>query len=248
MRAGGRPRPPGAPAGRPARVPPRGPVAALVLLGGDYEDTGYYRRRCAEARFVVAADGGLRFALAHGVRVDALVGDFDSLGAADVAAAEAAGVRVERHPVRKDATDGELAVEAALAEGPGELMLAGALGGVLDHVVGHLALLRRAARRGVAARIVSPRLCVTALVAPAQVGLDAAPGARVSLASLEGDARVTLEGLAYPLRDSVLAADACLGLGNSVVGRARVTVHDGVVAVFVHDGEETFGRRRQEPH
>ncbi|MBN2205659.1 MAG: thiamine diphosphokinase [Thermoleophilia bacterium] len=247
MPAGSRPRASGAPTGRPAEPPPRGSVAALVLLDGDYEDAGYYRRRCAEARFVVAADGGLGFALAHGVRVDVLVGDFDSLGAADVEAAERAGVRVERHPVRKDATDGELAVEAALAEGPGELMLAGALGGGLDHVVSHLALLRRAARRGAAARIVSPRLCVTALVAPAAVDLDAAAGARVSLAPLEGDARVTLEGLAYPLREGVLAADACLGLGNAVAGQARITVHDGVVAVFVHDGEETFGRRRREP-
>ena len=219
--------------------------AALVLLGGDYEDPGYYLRRCAEAHLLVAADGGLRFALAHGLRVDVLVGDFDSLGAASVAAAERAGVRVERHPVRKDATDGELAVEAALAGGGGELMLAGALGGCLDHVVGHLARLRRAARRGVAARLVSPRLCVTALVAPADAGLDAAPGVRVSLAPLEGDARVTLEGLVYPLREGVLAADACRGLGNAVAGRARVTVHDGVVAVFVHDGEETFGRRRR---
>ncbi|MEE4275462.1 MAG: thiamine diphosphokinase [Thermoleophilia bacterium] len=224
-----------------------GDLVALVLLDGDYEDAGYYRRRCAEAGFLVAADGGLRFALAHGVRVDLLIGDFDSLGAADVAAAERAGVRVERHPVRKDATDGELAVEAALAEGAGELVLAGALGGALDHVVGHLALLRRATRRGAAARIVAPRLCVTALAAPAEVGLDAAPGARVSLAPLEGDARVTLEGLVYPLRAGVLAADACLGLGNAVSGDARITVHDGVVAVFVHDGEETFGRRRREP-
>ncbi len=181
------------------------------------------------------------------MRVDVLVGDFDSLGAADVAAAERSGVRVERYPVRKDTTDGELAVEAALAEGPAELMLAGALGGALDHVIGHLALLRRASRRGVAARVVSPGLCLTALAAPAAAGLDAAPGTRVSLAPLEGDARVTLEGLAYPLRGGVLPADACLGLGNTVAGSARVTVHDGVVAVFVHDGEETFGRRRRGP-
>lgn len=238
--------PAGAGAG-PAGGVAEGVGAALVLLDGDYEDAGYYLRRCAEASFVVAADGGLRFALAHDVRVHVLVGDLDSLGAADVATAERAGVRVERHPVRKDATDGELAVEAAMAEGPGELMLAGALGGDLDHVVGHLALLRRAARRGAAARIVSPRLCVTALVAPAVADLDAAPGARVSLAPLEGDAHVSLEGLVYPLRGGLIAADVCLGLGNAVAGRARITVHDGVVAVFVHDGEETFGFRRREP-
>ena len=221
-------------------------TSALILLAGDYEDTGYYLSRCSEARFVVAADGGLRFALAHGVHVDTLVGDFDSLGEAEVVAAERSGVFVERHPVRKDETDGELAVEAALAQRPSEIVLAGALGGGLDHVVGHLALLRRAAHRGVAARLASPRLAVTALVAPATVGLDAGPGTRVSLAPLEGDARVTLEGFAYPLAGGRLPGDACLGLGNAVTDRGRVTVHEGTVAVFVHDGEETFGRRRGE--
>lgn len=221
--------------------------AAVVLLDGDYEDAGYYLRHCAEAGFVVAADGGERFALAHGVCVDVLVGDFDSLGETEVAAARRAGVRVERYPVRKDLTDGELAVDAALAERPGEVLLAGALGGHLDHVLGHLALLRRAARRGVPARLVSPRLCATALLGPAAAGLDAAPGTRVSLVPLEGDAMVTLKGVAYPLEHGLLPADACLGLGNAVVGRARVTVHTGAVAVFVHDGDETFGRRRRRP-
>mgnify|MGYP000853827457 CR=1 FL=1 len=216
---------------------------ALVLLAGEYEDAGYYLRRCGEASLLVAADGGLRFALAHGVRVDVLVGDLDSLDADAVAEAERLQVRVERHPARKDQTDGELAVDAALVGRPREIVLAGALGGALDHTIGHLALLRRAARRGVAARIASPRLSVTALVAPAQVGLDAPPGTRVSLAPLEGDARVTLEGLAYPLDGGLLPADACLGLGNAVAARARITVHAGVAAVFVHDGEETFGRR-----
>lgn len=222
-----------------------GPVGglAVVLLDGDYEDPAYYLRRCGEARFVVVADGGQRFASAHGVRVDVLVGDFDSLDEAEVAAARRAGAQVRRHPARKDETDGELAVDVAVAERPGELVLAGALGGHLDHVVGHLALLRRAVRRGVPARLASPELCVTALIGPSAADLDAGPGTRVSLVPLEGDASVSLEGVAYPLDRGLLPADACLGLGNAVAGRARVTVHAGAVAVFVHDGEETFGRR-----
>ncbi len=219
---------------------------ALVLLDGDYEDAAYYLRRHGEARVVVAADGGLRFALAHGLRVDTLVGDFDSLDEASVEAAESSGVRVERHPARKDQTDGELAVEAALTERPGELMRAGAFGGGLDHVFGHLALLRRAARRGTAARLVSPTLAVTALIAPAAATLDAPAGTRASLLPLEGDARVTLVGLAYPLDSEWLPADTCLGLGNAVAGRGGVTVHEGVVGLFVFDGEETFGRRAED--
>ena len=62
-----------------------------------------------------------------------------------------------RHPVRKDVTDGELAVDEALRRGAGEVLLAGATG-ALDHTLGHLAILRRLTARGVAARLVAPDL------------------------------------------------------------------------------------------
>jgi thiamine pyrophosphokinase len=140
-----------------------------------------------------------------------------------------------RHPVRKDQTDGELAVAEALRRGARELVLAGALG-ALDHTLGHLAILRRLAARGVAARLVAPGLTVTVVAAPGGAAVDAGPGTRVSLAPLGSDAVVTITGMAYPLERGVLPADACLGLGNTVTGDGHVTVHEGAVAVLVGDG------------
>ena len=67
---------------------------------------------------MIAADGGVDRALALGLHVDVAIGDFDSVTAAGLAAAEAAGARIERHPAAKDATDLELALDAALALEP----------------------------------------------------------------------------------------------------------------------------------
>jgi thiamine pyrophosphokinase len=214
---------------------------AVVFLDGAYEDAAYYRAWAAAA-LVVAADGGARFLMAEGVRPDVVVGDFDSLASAASARLAADGVELVRHPVRKDATDGELAVEEALRRGAGELVLAGALG-ALDHTLGHLAILRRLAARGVAARLVAPQLTVRAFVAPAETTLDAVAGTRVSVAPLGVDAVVTLLGFDYPLARGVLPADACLGLGNFVdaAGEGRIIVHEGAVAVLVASGDESFG-------
>ncbi len=66
---------------------------------------------------MVAADSGLDLARLLGVPVDLVVGDFDSADPAGVAAAVAAGSRLERHPVDKDATDLELALDAVLRLG-----------------------------------------------------------------------------------------------------------------------------------
>ena len=238
----------------------REPAAGLaaVFLDGDYEDAGYYRRWALGAGLVVAADGGGRFLASAGIVPDVLVGDFDSLDEAAVAEVAAQGARIVRHPVRKDQTDGELAVDEALRAGADELVLAGALG-ALDHVLGHLALLGRVEARGTPARLVSPGMTVRVLVAPADVRLDAGRGTRVSLASLAGDALVTLSGLEYELDHGRLPGDTCLGLGNAVAGpsasapgpavvgavgpgnAAAVAVHEGRVAVLVFWGVETFG-------
>jgi thiamine pyrophosphokinase len=218
----------------------RRPLAA-VFLGGEYEEPTYYLGWAAAADLVVGADGGAGFLMAAGVQPDVVVGDFDSLAAARVAELEAAGVELVRHPVHKDRTDGELAVDEARRRGAGELVLAGALG-ALDHTLGHLAVLRRLEAAGVRSRLVSPCLVGRVLAAPAEAGLDAAPGTRVSLVPLGRDAVVTLTGLAYPLDRGTLPADACLGLGNSVTRQgAAVRVHEGVVALLVEDGGESFG-------
>ncbi len=214
---------------------------AVVFLDGEYGDPGYYGDWIDRAGIVLAADGGARFLLGIGARPDAVVGDFDSLGAEDVQRLRTAGVELVRHPARKDATDGELAVDEALRRGAGELVLAGGTG-ALDHTLGHLAILRRLAARGVTARLVAPRLCVRVLVAPAAVTLDAGAGTRVSLAPVGADATVTLSGFDYPLDCGVLRAAACLGLGNHVAdtAHARIILHDGVVTVLVEDGGESF--------
>jgi len=218
---------------------------AVVFLNGEYEEPVFYRGWAQAADLVVAADGGAGFLLENGIFPDVVVGDFDSLPAAAVKRLEAAGVELVRHPARKDRTDGEMAAEEALRRGAVELVLAGALG-ALDHTLGHLAILRRLAARGVAARLAAPRLTARVLAAPAEVRLDAPASTRVSIVPLQGDALVTLEGFDYPLSRGVLPQDACLGLGNAVVAAARILVHEGLVAALVEDGDEAFGGERRD--
>ncbi len=214
---------------------------AVVFLGGVYEEAAYYLGWAAAADLVVGADGGAGFLLDAAVLPDLVVGDFDSLPADRVAELESAGVELVRHPVCKDETDGELAVDEARRRGAGEVVLVGALG-ALDHTLGHLAVLRRLEAAAVPARLVGPRLTVRVLMAPARVVLDAPPGVRVSLVPLGAAVTATLTGLAYPLERGALPVDACLGLGNSVARQgAAIALHEGVAAVLVESGTETYG-------
>ncbi len=134
---------------------------------------------------VVAADRGLEHALALGLDVTVAVGDFDSASPEAVAEAEAAGVRIERHPAEKDATDLELALDVAIDDEPRSASSCSpGPGGRLDHELATLLLL--ASERYAAAQ-------VDALVGDAHVHvvrgereLEGAPGELITLLAVNG--------------------------------------------------------------
>jgi thiamine pyrophosphokinase len=181
------------------------------------------------AETVVAADGGLLRARALGLGVDVVVGDLDSATPEALAAAEAEGARIVRHPQAKDATDLELALDEAVALGARRVLVVASAGGRLDHLLGSVLLL--AAERYAA-------LELDALVGDALVHvvrgertLRGAPGELLTLVPLGGAADgVTTAGLEYPLRGETLAPGTTRGVSNVFLDtEARVTLERGVL-------------------
>jgi len=106
----------------------------IVVAGGGPPSNVLLPQRAA----VIAADGGLDRALALGLRVDVAIGDFDSVSSEALVRAKAAGTRFVQHAKAKDATDLELALELAAASKPRRILLIGAEGGRLDHLLASL--------------------------------------------------------------------------------------------------------------
>ena len=148
---------------------------------------------------VVAADGGLDHALALRLHVTVAVGDFDSASEAALVAAGITDTRLEEHPAEKDATDLELALDAAAALGPRRILVVGSDGGRLDHLLATAFLL--GAER-YAPFVVDAYLGdATVHVVRDERRFAGDPGELVSLLPLGGPAEgVVTEGLVYPLR------------------------------------------------
>lgn len=212
----------------------------IVVAGGDPPQRVASRHATAiaadESTTVIAADGGVDRALALGLHVDVAVGDFDSVTSEGLAAAEAGGARIERHPAAKDATDLELALDAALALSPTRVLVVGSPAGRLDHLLASLLLLGSERYAGVE---------LDALLGSAQVHvirgsrkLTGAVGELVSLLPLHGPAEgVTTAGLAYLLAGETLGAGTSRGVSNVFAEQvARIDVERGVL-LAVRPGE-----------
>jgi len=193
----------------------------------------------AGTALVIAADGGARHARPLGLAIDHWIGDADSVDPADLAALAAAGVRIERVAAHKDATDTELAVEAALQPHVEAIVVLGGLGGArTDHALANLGLVRHPALRG-------RRLILFDATAARISLLDAAAGpAATELAGREGDIvsllpagataeGVTTKGLQYPLRREGLLLGRTRGVSNVRAGvRGSVTLESGRLLVI----------------
>ena len=175
-----------------------------------------------EDALVIAADGGLRHTQALGLQPDVILGDFDSLGYVP------GDSRV--FPVEKDDTDTMLAVKLALDRGCDFFLFYGALDGPrLDHTVANFQTLGYLASHGARGVLIGRDYIVTVLSSETIRFPETSTGI-LSLFCMGGSARVTIEGLQYPLDQGILTPDFPLGVSNHFQGReARITVHDGQV-------------------
>jgi len=210
-----------------------GPMRVVIVAAGDLAAGD--ARWLDDADLVVAADGGSVSLDRLGRRPDVLVGDLDSTAAELVERVAAAGTRVERHPSDKDASDTELALDAAIATGATEVVILGALGGArLDHQLANLLLLADRALATVDVRLAQGATSARVVADGGRLELGGEPGNLVTLLPLGGDAAgVTTRGLRWPLEAAVLAVGRSRGLSNEITDRpASVSLERGALLVI----------------
>jgi len=217
----------------------------IVVTGGDPVDVAHLPPLPAGA-LVIAADSGVDRAHALGLEVDVAVGDFDSITAGGMQRATDGGSDVQRHPEAKDATDLELAIDAAAARGPRRIVVIGGHGGRLDHLLANALLL--AAARYAPVDLVAQMGVARVTVIRSSAVLTGTPGDLVTLLAIHGPAvGVTTDGLLYPLHDEDLAPGSTRGVSNELADeRAEVRVRDGVL-LAIQPGQPGTHLRRTRP-
>ena len=200
--------------------------AAIVALEGS--TPADLRRALAIARsydrnaILVAVDGGLATCRAVRRRPSLFVGDLDS------ARRPPRGVAVRIYPIEKDFSDFAGALREIRKRGVDLVVIAGLLGGRLDHEWANLLEVGQAA--AMFAGILAPS--ERGLVAVTSSGLRAktTPRRFVSLFAAGQGARVTLLGTWWELGRAWLAPGS-LGLSNVTGESLTLQVHDGVAVV-----------------
>jgi len=185
---------------------------AVILANGTPPAADILQRALARSVLFLCADGGANSARALGGRPAAIVGDFDSVTPETLA--HFAGVPQVRD-LDEERTDTEKAIEYALTQGAfDEITLLGATSGRLDHVLGHVGLLRKYLGR---VRLVMESGDGRSYVADADIELQCPRGTVVSFFAVGSPVEgVTTENLRYPLENRKLELGVLDSISNVV--------------------------------
>jgi thiamine pyrophosphokinase len=196
-------------------------LCVAIFANGVFDEQSFSMEQLLGADLIIAADGGAKHCARLQITPDLLIGDFDSLDAEALAGYETAGVRIIRHPDRKDFTDLELALLHAKTVGATQVHILGALGARWDQSLANVLLLASPQFRDVDIRILEPGQEIMLFHGGRHYDYPGEPGDVVSLIPLDTYVQgVTTSGLEYSLSDEPLVFGATRGISNVMTGQS----------------------------
>lgn len=221
-----------------------------VVANGEW-DQEWGKVELSSYELIIAADGGGKHVIESGHFPDALIGDLDSIEPEILELCRQKGIPIVSYPYQKDETDLELAClygveilqkakeerakeeeeqETSESSQP-EITLLGGTGGRIDHLLGNLALLLKFWYQGYPIKMKDPQHDIY-LVQGEKI-IEGFPGQTLSLIPVSPKAKVSTEGLSYPLYGEYLYQENPRGISNVLEGKeGKIKVSDGIVLVI----------------
>ena len=168
---------------------------------------------------LMAADRGLDFFRKNGITPDIADGDFDSLSVEGKKYLEnLKDTEIIRLQPEKDDTDTQSTLNLAIAKGAENILILGATGGRIDHLIGNLGLLTLGKLKGVSVAIADAQNYICLVKSGTILSKAGQFGKYVSFFSAgEAVEGLTLKGCKYPLNNFCLTtADSGLTVSNEI--------------------------------
>lgn len=203
-------------------------MRAFIICGGEVFPQ-YISERPEGDDIVIAADSGYKNAVALRLKVNILVGDFDSMS--DIPDGVDEIVRV---PAEKDETDAQLAVEIAAKRGAEELVIIASTSGRVDHALSLLCILEDMWAKKIRGYIVNGQNRVRFIRDSGHILLRTENYKYFSLIAADDKVKgVSIEGGKYPLIKKTLERKNQFAVSNEITKNAAlITVKKGGVYII----------------
>ncbi|MEX1378209.1 MAG: thiamine diphosphokinase [Eubacteriales bacterium] len=207
----------------------------LIILNGNIINNDAAKEAVKNADLVICADGGAKWASETKIKVDAVIGDFDSASTEIIDLYRNTDTKIITAPDEKDETDGVLAVDYAILRGAESVTILGAAGGRLDHQFGNLMLLKRLQDSKCRGRIILDE--GYAVMSNKCTKIDCRIGDIISIVPFDGELVINESaGLKYPIDKGTNFKNGYpIGLSNIAVdGEVILDITGGTALIFCY--------------
>ena len=190
----------------------------LIITGGKIEDGFLLNHVCKEKyTMIIAADHGLYAADRLNIKIDYILGDFDSVSQSLLDKYRKLSIPIQTFPIEKDKTDTQIAIELALMNNATSIDIIGATGSRMDHVLANIHLLMLPMQLNIQASLIDSNNKVYLKNKNFTIMKEEQFGDYVSLLPF-GDkvTGLTLTGFKYPLKHITYMAGHSLGISNVI--------------------------------
>lgn len=209
----------------------------LILTGGTISETfAVDFLRDEKFDIVIAADSGLIALEELKLPVQYIVGDFDSVPDSLLEKyqnkyKDNPSVTIKRYNPIKDATDTQIAIELAIELKANEIVILGATGSRIDHLLANIHLLTLPLEKDINAYIIDEHNKISLINQNVTLLKERLFGPYISFLPLtEVVAEVTLKGFKYPLVKRTLHHGESIGVSNEVIeSQASITLQAGIL-------------------
>ena len=212
----------------------------IIVSGGNiHKDFAldFLKKNKTENTCLIAADRGVEFFMGTDVEPDVAVGDFDSLSAEGAKYMETLKhTEIRRLKPEKDDSDTQSAANYAIEQGTERIMILGATGNRIDHLMANFGLLMLGKTKQVQIVLVDAYNYMSLIESGMILKKEEQFGKYVSLFPIEGEVTgLTLKGFKYPLNSYTLKVeDSGLTVSNEISDpEAEVTFETGKLLMIM---------------
>ncbi len=209
-------------------------MKALVVSSGLIENINLLKDYCKEVDYILAVDGGTNYLIKANIKPDAVIGDLDSIDIENIEKIKAYDIPIMKFPVKKNATDSELAIDFLYEKGYKNIIQIGSLGSRIDHSIANVYLLDYMKEKGIEGYLINEQNIIYLVDGIKRVKKQKK---YISVIPITDDGIiVSLEGFEYPLDHKFIKRGSTLGVSNEIKGEeATIRIHSGKALVILSE-------------
>lgn len=212
-------------------------MKTLIVTGGNIEKE-FLVKTIKEREFetIIAVDNGLKILNEINIKPNHIVGDFDTVKSEilDLYKSDTS-IKIHRFNPIKDNTDTDIAIRLAVELKSDEIIILGAIGTRIDHLLGNIHVLKYALDNNIECKIIDENNEIQLINKTTIIKKKEITKKYISLIPLtEKVENINLKGFKYELENGTLTMGSSLGISNEVIAEEAIIEFNNGILIMIN--------------